>query len=912
MLAPSMPLRAGRSTSTFPARNRVAHLPARSSCALGVAILISWLAPFEASGANFEAPVELEVVGSPTSVVVLDLNEDQILDLAVNGPDLQRLVVYLGTPGGGVGSRTNVGTAPWQLSDLVAIDVDRDGRLDIVGVDGLRGDVVTFRQTPGAIGDLFSVSQIEGIEEATAVEALDRDLDGWTDVVVALHGGDEFVWYRNDLGTLTDWERVPTGDGPRALDFARGADGVTRLVVLHDGYLSRDVAGFELGALDAFDRWPLERPLGVIAGDLEKDGVDEILVTDGEGEVVVLAAEAGVFVQQSRFPVRPESPWAIPVARAADAARVLVAETGRGRLSLFEDPGTGFTSDRAWFVSRNISSPAFEDLDGDGFRELLLPLPEEDLLLVVDTLGEGYLIPDAVETLTRPRRVEVTDVDDPFPRVVSLSDFDDMARVHRIVDARLEFLEDVATPPDPDEMRWFDLDGVNGMDLLLLDRMLGLFVALTQPDGSLGALESLYASDALVDFDAGEVYGTAGPEIVVADTSIEGIRVLAETSPGVWTSVAESPVGQEPVVVRLEDLDLNGFEDPVVLSTVDRMTLVFMDADEILFNRPFSTALSPRDVGFGNFNDDGFPDIALATAGASTFSLFTTLFRGGYALTDANNAAPFGAQSLEVADFTGDGIDDVLVGSPSETSLSLHPVSSFGQAFQSEQPVRVCEQPVWFRVAQIDGDGEPDIVAIDRESDVVVTVRSDPFSLLPTITGSISATVVGNEATIRVTSDARVADEFAVLRVPDLRPVPVRWVASGQWEGLDAQSPGVGTEYLLRNRRGIELARATASDLGAATSVPDEPIGPVVEAPELRDGTVTVRFRTGGNQRPTARVHDVRGRTVGRVDVVTAGGGWFEGRWDGRDRNGRRLARGRYFVYIQSPDARLSTPVTLR
>lgn len=903
MLAPTSP------------RPRVGALgvldPRLTAGTLGVLLLLASGA--HAANSVYPEPLELPILGGPTAVAALDLNEDGRLDLVANGPRLQRITVLLGSTGGVFGSEIRIDTSPRAASDLVAFDVDRDGLVDVVWVDGIRGDVVTMFQVPGVEGDVFRTETLPGTEEATSIEAVDRDGDGWTDVVVTLRGADQLVWYRNDAGTLVETDTIGTGDGPSVVKSFRDGSGPTRLSVLRTGFLSRDVAGYELGASSTFGRWLLDRPLGLTVGDLEGDGVDELLVTDGPGEVVVLEPQSNGFTARARFDVRPESPWALALAPAADADRVLVAETARGRLSLFEDEGAGFASRAAWFVSRDVAEPLFADVDRDGFREVVLPLPEEDVVLVVDPLADGYLIPDAVETGERPRRVAGTERGDPFPRVVSLAEGTDEVYVHAIVDSRLVPVQVLQGPAAADEIVLFDFDGQNGVDLLLLDAVTGLHRALTQPDGTFGPLEAIYATASARDVAVGNFLAAPGPEIALADIGIEGMRILVESTPGTWTVALESAVSQRPLFLRAKDLDLNGLDDLVVVSTTDLFTIIYMDETSVLSSSTFTTSLSPRDVGFGNFNNDAWPDIVVASAGTSTFTLYSTIFRGFYAVTDASNSAPLGAQNAFVTDITGDGVDDILMGSPSSTSVSVHNVlAPQGIVVDTAQFLRVCEQPVEFTMMHLDDDDVRDLVAVDRESDVVVTVRSDPFALLPTITGTLQSTLVGGEAQLQVNADARVVDEFAVRRLLDGRPVPMRFVQAGQWEGVDPDPPSVDAVYVLRDARGDELDRATTTEPGSATAVEGIGDAALVLPPVLNGRTVELRFRTGGNRLPVARVHDVRGRNVGRAEVVSTGNGWYEGRWDGRDLRGRRLAAGRYFVRIESPDARLSAPVTLR
>ena len=79
----------------------------------------------------------------------------------------------------------------------------------------------------------------------------------------------------------------------------------------------------------------------------------------------------------------------------------------------------------------------------------------------------------------------------------------------------------------------------------------------------------------------------------------------------------------------------------------------------------------------------------------------------------------------------------------------------------------------------------------------------------------------------------------------------------------------------------------------------------------VRPGQVLRVALPGSKTVEGVRLYDVAGRSVRSIDtVVSLGGGLFEIRWDGRDDQGRRLARGVYYMQVRGGSA--SGKVSLR
>ncbi|MBD3161162.1 MAG: T9SS type A sorting domain-containing protein [Candidatus Eisenbacteria bacterium] len=225
---------------------------------------------------------------------------------------------------------------------------------------------------------------------------------------------------------------------------------------------------------------------------------------------------------------------------------------------------------------------------------------------------------------------------------------------------------------------------------------------------------------------------------------------------------------------------------------------------------------------------------------------------------------------------------------------------------------------VRFRVRVSDGPGENDIVegGIDAFALYDVGTRESPPpapEILAPADGAVGvagwsrlvAAAVADPEGEPVTYGFRIWSD-----AEQTRPVAMA-------DGLRAQNGTAAWNPPDRLAPGIYFARAFAADpyargyfgppirftvTDSSTWLRDEERGepPLEAGPSPSGGSVRIGFRVTPGEPAALAVYDAAGRRIRSFPDATAGAGWKEVVWDGRDAEGRRAASGVYFVRLSS------------
>ena len=141
-------------------------------------------------------PVCPDITDSP-DIQAVDFNGDGHVDVLVGGLDHVVLCANNGT--GTFTSSTLVAAPGGTNTKVVAADLNRDGLMDLVGIDRAGGAVVWWRNDGG--GAFTKVIVAGGVSGLSDVYVSDLDGNGWPDILVAADSSNQVLWWRNN-GTL--------------------------------------------------------------------------------------------------------------------------------------------------------------------------------------------------------------------------------------------------------------------------------------------------------------------------------------------------------------------------------------------------------------------------------------------------------------------------------------------------------------------------------------------------------------------------------------------------------------------------------------------------------------------------------------------------------------------------------------
>jgi len=205
-----------------------------------------------------------------------------------------------------------VGDGAHGAAAVELVDLDRDGRLDVLSAQDLDGDVRWFDNDGGGLTGFTERSVGTGTPEARAARAVDLDRDGDLDVVVASAGDDTLVWFESDGAANPGFTRH---------DIDTAASGVSDVAVADfdlDGDLDIAAALADSAevAVYASDGAPLPgfaAPIRLAAGggvhslavaDMDRDGRQDLVAGSALDDTVAwYPNESG----QYRFAVTPTS-----------------------------------------------------------------------------------------------------------------------------------------------------------------------------------------------------------------------------------------------------------------------------------------------------------------------------------------------------------------------------------------------------------------------------------------------------------------------------------------------------------------------------------------------------------------------------------------------------------------------------
>jgi Ca2+-binding RTX toxin-like protein len=256
------------------------------------------------------------------------------------------------------------------------------------------------------------------------------------------------------------------------------------------------------------------------------------------------------------------------------------------------------------------------------------------------------------------------------------------------------------------------------------------------------------AADAAVNFEAARSFGASEPwSVALGDLNTDGSLDLVTASQGTKIVSAllgngdGSLQGQSPTLaapnaltaVATGDVNGDGRADVAVseLGNPGRLRVYLSNGDGTFSGGSTPDAgLNPTDVAIGRINGDTALDIVVANGPAKTVSVFLNNGSGAFGAASQTVTTPSEVQSVALADFNGDGTNDLATaaigGTQPGVAIHFNTGGVFGAAGTPSAPGadRIA-------VGDLNGDGSIDIAATETGTGAVDIIRNIAGVLQP-------------------------------------------------------------------------------------------------------------------------------------------------------------------------------------
>lgn len=710
-------------------------------------------------GRMFASPRQIGTQPSSTAFVLADMDADDDLDLTVTDP-FPAISIHPNAGNGSFGPATFYPGI--QLSEPLAVDLDRDMLPDLIGNLGFSGGARVVRN----LGDgKFAVPVIYAARGEIPVDAADFDLDLVPDMLLRSDSGFSIMRGNGDA-TLAAPVEIPLSFGVQPLDVAAtdlDADDDRDLVVAYRGFRNEILVLRNRGD-GSFVAQPAisvgQRPTSIAIADLTGDGRPDLAVANGESGSVSVLRNTGNLRFAALATLQPGFGVSSVKALDVDDDDDVDLFVGGTKLAVFRNNGSGTFAAAELYEAEG--KPAIADLDGDGDPDVAYSDRTKVIVLFND--GGGHL---------DPQSASFDDFDDALlaPADVDGDQDIDLVAAFRYSAAVVVFMNDGAGEFTANQMTgpaasgWplaFDADGDADLDLAIptstgFETLQNAGAGTFRPgvehpiNQSLTALAAIdldgdpVADIAGVSFDAGKVvlFRNLTEQPVSRDDNGDGIpdecqvgpsptptpvpgaptaSATASSTPSASRSAsatATPPPTAKPPLTPDHDCNRNAVSDLAEIadgSLGDCNANQVPDTCDLGLNRfaaPVTVAMGTNAV-VADFDRDGDPDLATLNVGEPRIQIWRNAGDGTFA---ANGEISLGATfviAANAADFDGDGDMDLAIGTSGPSAIDVvlnRGDGTFDAPNRTHIPLDVSLYEI--HVAEITGDELPDLVIPD-------------------------------------------------------------------------------------------------------------------------------------------------------------------------------------------------------
>jgi hypothetical protein len=242
-----------------------------------------------------------------------------------------------------------------------------------------------------------------------------------------------------------------------------------------------------------------------------------------------------------------------------------------------------------------------------------------------------------------------------------------------------------------------------------------LTVLLNDGGGSLsGAPSPPFGGEHPQAMTAGDVNQDGYSDLVTIDNWGEAVAIHTNSGQGGFLPPLWVTVGPAPIFADLADFDGDGYLDVASANQGDHTASVALNHRDGTFGAPqaYRTGNDPKGVAGADLDGDGDTDLAVANFGSASL---TVLFNTGDGTLEGTQdlILPGNPNHVVAADVNQDGIADLVSSNLGRQSASVV-LSRGGRQFEPPIEVGVGAPPYSAVVVDFDADGVPDLVTVSE------------------------------------------------------------------------------------------------------------------------------------------------------------------------------------------------------
>jgi VCBS repeat protein/dockerin type I repeat protein len=539
---------------------------------------------------NFPIVASFDLGDRAYCAVPLDVDRDGWIDLAASHGESGAIAIFRNDGKGSFEPATSFplmtnGKRAERPISLASIDIDGDGDPDLATANQVSQDVSVIENSGGGDWHVKAVISMGG--PLRAIGAKDLDLDGSIDLAVI-----------DDAGSLSILENR-SGSFDRLAELTLTATPFSLAIGDFDGNSVPDLAVASLFSGSVAVLWNPgkehldfgqdiavgSQPIALAMVDLDGDGNQDLVGLNHESNdlSILLATGQGAF-RRSRLPTGT-SPTAIDVGDLDGDGRPDIAVTCEldplkpGSLQVSRNEGGGGLANPITYqVGRFPTSVVIGDFDGDERPDLITSNMSEFNITVLKGEDGGSFGRSATFPAGK------------YPSSIQAADFDgdgnlDIAATNTELDLPQGSLSvllnngdgafraplGLVVPREPRGLVAGDFDGDGKIDLACMDYQYpnpsNIVLAFNKEGGGFEPYQTLPTSGVAFQLTAADLDGDAALDLIVADAGAGSVSLWLNAGGRMLTRVRSVPVGRFPVFVFAGDFDGDGFPDVASANT---------------------------------------------------------------------------------------------------------------------------------------------------------------------------------------------------------------------------------------------------------------------------------------------------------------------------------------------------------